>query len=150
LYFRLNVVKIEIPPLRERLEDIPVLAAHFAQKYGRTEQGPMQIDAEAMQVLAEYEWPGNVRELENALERACITARDGVITAANLPSEVLQRKPVTKGTLAVDVSRPLPEQLSALTAAFEERYLRKALKRTRGHVGRCAKMSGLSRRSITE
>jgi len=148
LYYRLNVIRINLPALRDRPEDIPVLAGHFAQKYARPGQSP-RLDPEALQALVEYDWPGNVRQLENALERACITAKDGVITKADLPEDLVSRKG-GKGGLAVDVSRPLPEQLAALTAAFEERYLRKALRRTRGHVGRCAKLSGLSRRSVTE
>jgi DNA-binding NtrC family response regulator len=151
LYYRFNVVRINLPPLRERTEDIPFLVGSFTQKYARSGQHPPQVDPEAMQALVDYEWPGNVRQLENAIERACITARDGFIRKSDLPEEVLRRKGTgKKGSLLVDLSRPLPEQLAALTAAFEQRYLRKALRRTRGHVGRCAKLSGLSRRSVTE
>lgn len=149
LYYRLNVVKLTLPPLRERPEDIPLLAAHFTQKFARLEHAPCQISPEAMDVMTAYAWPGNVRQMENAIERACITARDGVIQPANLPDEVRGKtKPTSPFT--VDLSHPLPEQLAALTAAFEERYLRKALRKTRGHVGRCAKLSGLSRRSVTD
>jgi DNA-binding NtrC family response regulator len=67
-----------------------------------------------------------------------------------LPPDIRQRSQGKKSPLQVDLSRPLPEQLSEISANFEERYLRRALKRTRGHVGRCAKISGLSRRSITD
>jgi DNA-binding NtrC family response regulator len=152
LYYRLNVVRIDLPPLRERREDIPVLAAHFAQKYARPGGPPPQIYPEAMQLLVDFPWPGNVRQLENAVERACVTARDGTILAANLPSDIA--KPTgggpAKGMLNVDLTRSLPEQIAELTAQFEERYLRKALKKTRGHVGKCARISGLSRRSITD
>jgi DNA-binding NtrC family response regulator len=87
--------------------------------------------------------------LENAIERACVTATESMIRAENLPPEVSSRPVARKGGPSVDLSRPLSEQLSELTAAFEERYLRRALKRCRGHVGRCAKLSGLSRRSVT-
>jgi len=73
-----------------------------------------------------------------------------VIRPENLPPDVRHRSGHKKGAVHVDLSRPLPEQLSELTANFEERYLRRALKRTRGHVGRCARISGLSRRSITD
>jgi DNA-binding NtrC family response regulator len=149
LFYRLNVIKIEVPPLRERAEDIPLLATHFTQKYGPVAQPPCAIAPEAMEVLLAYHWPGNVRELENAIEHACVTARDGVIKPDNLPQQIL--KPATPQVpFQVDLTRPLPEQLAELTAGFEERYLRRALKKTRGHVGRCAKISGLSRRSVTE
>ncbi len=148
LFYRLNVIKIDLPPLRARTEDIPLLAAHFAEKYVRSDHRPCQISPEAMEQLLSYTWPGNVRQLENAIERACVIARDGVIRPQNLPHEV--SRPARKPTaLTIDLSRPLPEQLAQLTAAFEERYLRKALRRSRGHVGRCAKISGLSRRSIS-
>jgi DNA-binding NtrC family response regulator len=149
LYYRLNVIRIELPPLRDRPEDIPVLAAHFCQKFSRPGHPPANISPEAMDVLLKCQWPGNVRQLENALERACVTARDGVIRPANLPPDVSKRGDV-KHPFQVDLSRTLPEQLAELTAAFEERYLRKSLRKTRGHVGKCAKLSGLSRRSITD
>jgi len=148
LYYRLNVVKIDLPPLRRRPEDIPLLAAHFVQKYSRPGHPPQRISSEAMERLLTNEWPGNIRQLENAMERACVTAVDGEIRPENLPRDLLPRKG-RKSPLRVDLERPLTEQLSDLTSTFEERYLRKALKRCRGHVGRCAKISGLSRRSIS-
>lgn len=149
LYYRLNVIRIELPPLRERPEDIPVLAAHFCQRFARPGHPPAEISPEAMEVLLKCPWPGNVRQLENAIERACVTARDGVIRPPNLPSDV-GRRPEAKHPFQVDLTRTLPEQLTELTAAYEERYIRKALRKTRGHVGKCAKLSGLSRRSITD
>jgi DNA-binding NtrC family response regulator len=151
LYYRLNVVRIDIPPLRERPEDIPVLVQHFCQRFARPGRPACEVSPEAMDVLLRCPWPGNVRQLENAIERACVTARDGAIRPHNLPSDV-SGKPVGegKGGLSVDLGRPLPDQLAELTATFEERYLRRALRRTRGHVGKCAALSGLSRRSVTE
>ena len=90
LYYRLNVVKIDLPPLCERAEDIPLLAQHFAQKFSRPGSPPKTISPEAMEVLIQFRWPGNIRELENAIERACVTSRDDVIRPENLPAEVLQ------------------------------------------------------------
>lgn len=149
LYFRLNVLKIDMPPLRERQEDIRLLAVFFTQKYARPGQKPCEIAPEAMDRLLNYSWPGNIRQLENAIERACVTARDGTIRPENLPPELSQ--PTKRSAhLQVDLARPLSEQLTELADAFEERYLRKALRKTRGHVGRCAKISGLSRRSIAD
>ncbi len=150
LYYRLNVIRIEIPPLRDRLDDIPLLVAHFCQKFARPGQKPAQISPEALDRLLHFEWPGNIRQLENAIERACITARDGVIRVVDLPGDLAGRSKEGKSLFQVDLSRPLPEQLGEITARFEERYLRRALKKTRGHVGRTAKITGLSRRSITD
>jgi DNA-binding NtrC family response regulator len=151
LYYRLNVVRIDLPPLRDRPEDIPVLVQHFCGRFTRPGKPPCEVSPEAMEVLLRAPWPGNVRQLENAIERACVTARDGVIRPLNLPPDVAGKGLAdNRAGLAVDLARPLPEQLAELTAAFEERYLRKALRKTRGHVGKCASLCGLSRRSITD
>jgi two-component system response regulator AtoC len=149
LYYRLNVVKIDLPPLCERAEDIPLLAQHFVEKFSRPSAPAKTISPEAMEVLIHFRWPGNIRELENAMERACVTSRDDVIRPENLPPDVM--KPARpRYQLPVDVARPLTPQLAELTAAFEERYLRRALKRTRAHIGRTARISGLSRRTVAE
>ncbi len=148
LFYRLNVFKIDLPPLRDRAEDIPLLATHFAEKYGRSGQSPCQFTPEAMELILNYAWPGNIRQLENAIERAVVTAKEGMIRPENLPPELSAPTP-RKASFPIDLSRPLPEQLGELTADFESRYLRRALKKSRGHVGRCARISGLSRRSIT-
>ena len=149
LYYRLNVVKIDLPPLHERPEDIPLLAAHFVQKFSRPGLPPKTISPEAMEAMLQHRWPGNIRELENAIERACVTSRDDTIKPENLPMEILKPgRP--RYQLPVNLSRPLTDQLAELTAAFEERYLRRALKRTRSHIGRTARLTGLSRRTITD
>jgi DNA-binding NtrC family response regulator len=148
LYYRLNVVKIDLPPLRERLEDIPLLATHFAEKYAGPGDGAKQISPQAMDGLLNHHWPGNIRELENAIERACVTSRDNVIQFENLPPELVS-PPVSKLPLHVDLDRPLPELLREAVVNIEQQYLRKALKKTRGNVGRCARICGLSRRSVT-
>jgi DNA-binding NtrC family response regulator len=150
LYYRLNVVRIDLPPLRERVDDIPVLVEHFCEKYARPNQKPAQVSPEAMAMLQKCPWPGNVRQLENAIERACVTARDGVIRVKDLPQDVGKRPEGQKNPFKVDLTRKLPEQLAELTAFFEKRYIIRALRRTRGHVGKCAKITGLSRRSITD
>ncbi len=149
LYYRLNVVKIDLPPLHERPEDISLLASHFVQKFGGPGTSSKTISPEAMEALLQHRWPGNIRELENAIERACVTSRDDTIKAENLPTEILKPgRP--RYQLPVNLSRPLTDQLAELTAAFEERYLRRALKRTHGHIGRTARLTGLSRRTITD
>ncbi len=129
-----------------------MLAAHFCQKFARNGAVP-NVEPDAMELLLASDWPGNVRQLENAIERACVTARDGKIRPQNLPPDLAKRsQPSGEGRhpFQVDLARTLPEQLAELTQAYEERYLRKAMRRTRGHVGKCATISGLSRRSITD
>jgi DNA-binding NtrC family response regulator len=148
LYYRLNVVKIELPPLRDRAEDIPLLVAHFCQKYSRPGAPARQVDPEAMHMLLGHSWPGNIRELENAIEHASVIARDEFIRPGDLPPDLTQRR-AGKGPFAVDLSRPLPDQLAEVVAAFEKRYLRKALRRVGGHVGRAAKLMGIARRTLT-
>ncbi len=147
LFYRLNVVKIDLPPLRERPEDIPLLAQHFAEMYAGGKP-PKQISPPAMEALLNYRWPGNIRELENAIERAVVTSRDTVIQPENLPPEVLQ--PATpKAPFSIDLEKPLPDLLREVTAKVEHQYIKKALKKARGNVGRCARICGLSRRSIS-
>jgi two-component system response regulator AtoC len=88
LYYRLNVVNIELPPLRERKEDIPLLAEHFLNKFASENRKEITgFSPDAIEFLLDYDWPGNVRELENAVERAVILAQDSIITAADLPQE---------------------------------------------------------------
>jgi DNA-binding NtrC family response regulator len=148
LYYRLHVVKIELPPLRERPEDIPLLAAHFAQKYSRPGEGTKQLTPQAMDAMLKYAWPGNIRELENAIERACVTSMNGTIQMENLPSE-LTNPSSPKLPFAIDLDRPLPDLLREVCMDVEQQYIRKALEKSHGHVGRCAKMCGLSRRTLS-
>jgi two-component system, NtrC family, response regulator AtoC len=148
LFYRLHVVKIDLPPLRERVEDIPLLATHFAGKYAKPGDQPKTISPEAMELLINYWWPGNIRELENAIERACVTTRDNSIRPENLPAE-LSAPASPRMPFHVDLNRPLPEMIREAVAMIEQQYIRKALKKTHGNVGRCAKLCGLSRRSIT-
>ena len=148
LYYRLNVVKIDLPPLRERTEDIPLLASHFAEKYARFKSTPVQIAPQAMEILMDFHWPGNIRQLENAIERACVTAQENTIRPENLPSDLMT--PLTpKLPFQIDLTLPLPDLLSEVTTQVERQYLDKALRKARGNVGRCARICGLSRCSIT-
>jgi DNA-binding NtrC family response regulator len=148
LYYRLNVVKIDLPPLRERPEDIPLLATHFAQKYSAPNSAAKQISPRTMEALLNYRWPGNIRELENAIERASVTSREDVIQLENLPPEIVAPA-APRLPFNIDLERPLPELLREAVADLEQQYIRKALKKSRGNVGRCARICGLSRRSIS-
>lgn len=148
LYYRLNVVRIELPRLRDRPEDIPLLAMHFAQKFAGKGQHPKAISPKAMEVLLNHSWPGNVRELENAIERATVTCLADEIGPEHLPAEVFAAQPATIAP-RIDLRKPLPDLTRQVVVDLERRYLRRALQHTRGNVSKCAKICGLSRRSVT-
>lgn len=148
LFYRLNVIRIELPPLRERMEDIPLLVAHFTRKYCRRSESPKEVDPDAMEALLNYSFPGNIRELENAIEFACVTTRGPTITRNNLPASVTA--PVSDSpSVQVDLSKPLTQLLAELTETTERAYLQQALAKAHGNVGKCASICGLSRRSIS-
>jgi len=148
LYYRLNVVKIDLPPLRERPEDIPLLAVHFTEKYATKGEAAKSISPQAMEKLINYRWPGNIRELENAIERACVTCHENVMQLKDLPSEVVS-PPSPKLPFHIDLDRALPDLLRDVVVQVEQQYIRKALKKARGNVGHCARICGLSRRSVS-
>jgi DNA-binding NtrC family response regulator len=122
LYYRLNVVKIDLPPLRDRPEDIPLLAGHFTEKYASPGQTPKEISPQVMEKLINYPWPGNVRELENAIERASVTSLDSSISLKNLPPEILS--PPLAISLSIDLKRPLSESVRLATMRIEQEYAR--------------------------
>jgi len=137
LYYRLCVITIPIPPLRERREDVPLLAEHFVRVYASENNKPISgIDPEAMRALLDYEWPGNVRELENAIERAVVLCSGGAITLELLPESVLSPD---QSELPVR----LPENGSTykdLVEEYERRLVRTALRRTGGVQKRAAEL----------
>lgn len=148
LFYRLNVIKIDLPPLRLRPEDLPLLAAHFITKYSRPSVAAKHMTVPALHALLHHSWPGNIRELENVIERACITSRGVLIDVADLPAEV--NTPATPSSpFSVDMKRSLADQVDEAVAQIESQYIRNALLRTDGHVGRCASLCGFSRRSIS-
>ena len=148
LFYRLNVVKIDLPPLRERLEDVPLLATNFASHFAGPGEAPRPFAPAAMDALLHYSWPGNIRELENAIERACVTAKGPVLEREDLPEEILNPRKTSKIT-ALDLSKPLGELLKEVTMGIEKQYILHALKKCHGNIGRCARHCGLSRRSIS-
>jgi transcriptional regulator with PAS, ATPase and Fis domain len=99
LYYRLNVIPIQLPPLRERRDDIPLLAAHFLRNKSSSREGqPVQITRRAMDILCAHDWPGNVRELENAIERAVTLCEADIVRVSDLPPSLLQKVQVANGT----------------------------------------------------
>jgi DNA-binding NtrC family response regulator len=153
LFYRLNVIRLDLPALRERPEDIPLLAMHFLEKFTPMSTPPVtEIDADAMQALLDHPWPGHVRELENAIKAAVAMADGTVIHRDALPATVAPRvRPSTNGSHSlIDIERPLPGLTSELIGRVERDYLTQLLARYRGNVARCAKHSGLSRRSVNQ
>ncbi len=149
LFYRLNVIKIEVPPLRDRPEDIPLLITHFLNKYARPNEPAKKVSPEAMDRLLGYRWPGNIRQLENAIERAAVTTVGDTINADNLPSQVIGSLGDDRPKFEVDLKHPLPFYLQQATEQIERQYILKALEKSRGNVGRCAELCGLSRRSVS-
>jgi DNA-binding NtrC family response regulator len=153
LYYRLNVIRIDLPPLRDRAEDVPLLAQHFLEKFRGMSTPPVtDIDTEAMQALLEHTWPGHVRELENAIKAAVAMAEGTVIHRDALPATVApgDRRPAGSGHPLIDIERPLPDLTNDLVGQVERDYFTQLLARYKGNVARCAKHSGLSRRSVTQ
>ncbi|MBP2668542.1 MAG: two component system response regulator, sigma54-specific [Deltaproteobacteria bacterium] len=151
LYFRLNVIQIFVPPLRDRREDIPALAAHFMRKFAQKHGKPIErIDGEAMRALLAHDFPGNVRELENILERATIMETKNVISLGSLPPNVT--KIVIPGPLAGDeIQELLSEEGVFLDQAMdrlEKKHLLKALEATGGNRTEAAKILNISLRSM--
>ncbi|WP_457566387.1 sigma-54-dependent transcriptional regulator [Caldithrix abyssi] len=144
LYYRLNVVTIHIPPLRERKSDIPVLIRHFIEKYARENQkNVVGISKEAQDYLMRYHFPGNVRELENIIERAVVLARDEIITLEDLPQGLTVQ---TERSILdpFDFSHPYEEKL----AAFERVMIEEALKQKHGNQSQAARLLGISERHL--
>ena len=149
LFYRLNVIKIDVPPLRDRVEDIPLLVTHFLNKYARTGEPPKKVAPETMERLLAYRWPGNIRELENAIERSAVTTVGDTILPEFLPPRVSGATPEEKPQFEIDLKHPLPYYLQKATEQIEREYITKALEKSRGNVGKCAELCGLSRRSVS-
>jgi DNA-binding NtrC family response regulator len=143
LYYRLAVIPIEMPSLRERLDDIPLLVNHFLQKNAsQTGTEPKKIDPKAVDMLGHYRWPGNVRELENAVERACALCDDGIIRTTDLPPAVIRQS----ATPHVEHSGVLPvgQTLDEYIKEQERRYIEETIKFNANSREKAAKMLGIS------
>ena len=151
LYFRLNVIQIVVPPLRERREDVPVLAQHFLDKFAKQMGKPVyRLDGEAMRALLAYDYPGNVRELENIMERAAIIETKDVISITSLPQNVTKFDSSGEGAAflipeAFDVEGT---SLDTLVDRLEKELLLKALERSGGNRTEAAKLLNISFRSM--
>jgi len=141
LYYRLNVVNIHIPPLRHRLEDVPLLAEHFLDEYREKNDRNIEgMSREALEALRDYNWPGNVRELENVIERAVVLDRDGRLDVDDLPEHIVEHDGDNNRFISVPVGTPLDE--------IERRVLHETLKMTDGNKKLAAKLLGIATRTV--
>ena len=161
LYYRLNVIAIDLPALRDRRDDVPLLAQHFLRKFTqRAGKNIARISIEAIEALTAYEWPGNIRQLENAMERAVVLANSDEITKAELPDAVTGglRAParlVTVNTVTLEsaldslvqglADLPYPEAKRRIVRDFDRAYGAALLSRAQGNVSEAARKAGLDR-----
>jgi transcriptional regulator with GAF, ATPase, and Fis domain len=139
LYYRLNVFSIEIPPLRLRLADIPLLADHFREKYTHTYGKAVEaIDGSALDLLMRHRWPGNVRELENVIQRAVVLAGSGRILPEHLPDSIRREGIVSEPT----------EAEKAGNGGLDRTALERALEQTGWNVAQAARLLGVSRNTL--
>jgi two-component system nitrogen regulation response regulator GlnG len=171
LFYRLNVVRIAIPPLRERAGDIPLLVNYFLRKFAVAPRAPKSIARDALRALEQYAWPGNVRELENAIRRALVVAKGDVILAADLPGGVISSRapasvdpPATSGATAPASSAVTPSEVPALAQglfrlarrhpklkilpAVERELIIQALLETKGNQVQSASLLGITRATL--
>ncbi|HEX5724985.1 MAG TPA: sigma-54 dependent transcriptional regulator [Longimicrobiaceae bacterium] len=153
LLFRLNVVPVKLPPLRQRREDIPALAQHFLKRYAADyERQNLRFTPDALRVLSDYDWPGNVRELQNVVERIvslCLPGQE--ITPEDLPEELSMRRVGTGGgrsLAAFSADQPFHEAKNDAISLFEKEYLRDLLRRHNGNISQAARTAGIDRKTI--
>jgi two-component system response regulator AtoC len=141
LYYRLKVVTIYVPPLRERKEDIPLLVRHFLERLAKTNERKLpSVDPDAMQLLMNYDYPGNVRELENVIESSLVLCLNGAITPEELPSCVRAAGEASSGELRILAGTPLEE--------VERLCIIETLRHTEGNKRRAAGLLGISEKSV--
>ena len=139
LFYRLNVFSLQIPPLRERKEDIPVLVEHFVRNSAIAQKRSVRVSEAAMKVLQRYPWPGNVRELENVIERALILCDAGIIEPEHLPLGV-RLEPTFRSTEEDGHLVTLEE--------VERRYVKRVVDECKGHRQKAAGILGISERNL--
>ncbi len=144
LYYRLKVIPIWIPPLRDRPEDIPLLCDRFLEQFSKRRTEPLRLTAEALDLLMQYRYPGNVRELRNIIERATVLATGPIIGADDLPQDLHGTPPSSRG----ETSKGL--RLAEAVASVESECIRKALRESQGNKTEAAALLGISRKNLWE
>jgi len=159
LYYRLNVIPIHIPPLRERREDIPLLIEHFIKKFCNKRKRPvLQISKDVMKFLVNYDWPGNIRELENLCDRLSVLVSGNKVEIYNLPDRILsnQNGGISSDVKSIDITQAdfvFPENgldLNNIIEDFEKKAIIEALKRANGVKSKAATLLGLNRTTLIE
>jgi len=151
LYYRLNVFPIEIPPLRERREDIPQLTEIFLRQMNRfNHRGIHYVHPLVMEAFQRYPWPGNIRELENLVERACILESSSILTPTSFPAELFTGAPSALPAPAVRTGLTLAETRALAVTEAEKSYLQELLARTGGRINRTAESAGVTVRQISK
>jgi DNA-binding NtrC family response regulator len=149
LYYRLNVVPIHIPPLRERIDDIPLLVNHFIHIFNRKfNKNISRITTQAMSRLMQYDWPGNVRELENVLERAFVITEKDIIDTIIFSHDIAASASREAFPYSVDTEIPFKVARAMVEKRFEKAYLQEALNRYGGNVSETARMTGINPRTL--
>ncbi len=150
LFFRLNVVRIDVPLLRERAQDIPALAQHFLEKYA-AELGRKvpRLDADALRCLTDYAWPGNVRELQNVMERASVLCSGDSVTCEYLPADIAQRTaPAAAPASPVTSTAPVSLALNPQVETLEKQLIQQALARSGNNKAAAARLLEISERAL--
>jgi two-component system response regulator AtoC len=148
LFYRLNVLAIRLPPLRERAEDVPLLAGHFLEKHARALRRDLRgVDPEALRRLVGYGWPGNVRELENTIERAVAVSSDDTVRLEDLPPEVASAPPAAPGAAAL-AGMNYKDAVAEARDRVSRDYLVALMKEFEGNVTRAAERAGMERESL--
>jgi Nif-specific regulatory protein len=150
LYYRLHVVPIVLPPLRERQEDIPQLVGYFLQRFNSENRKSLKISSAAMDLIVSYEWPGNVRELENCVERMVVMARRDIIAPEDVPVPIHLTRPVMTPSLMpfAPSTSPSASSLPGAVADIERQRVVEALQRSGGVQTRAASLLGITPRQL--
>ena len=149
LYFRLNVIPIRIPPLRDRRDDIPILVEHFVLKYNREKSRALEgVRPESLEILRRYTWPGNVRELENLVERIVVLKGSGWLEPSDIPEKIRRAERFLENALPVLGDTGL--DMKSATEDFENALIRQALHLSGGNKNRAATLLGLKRTTFVE
>ena len=150
LYYRLHVVAVQLPPLRERRQDIPLLIDHFLRSLARRhDRGPVAVDSDAQAILLSHDWPGNVRELHNVLERALVLAEQDVIGPEHLPLDRRAAPPPAPESGGGTGAGAADDEAQLTLAQVERRHVLRVLKSTGGNRERAARVLDISRRTLT-
>jgi two-component system NtrC family response regulator len=144
LFYRLNVVQIEVPPLKDRIEDLPFLTAHFIEKFQPSKKKKIELAPAVWKALYNYSWPGNIRELENTIERAVVMNSDGLISIEDLPDEFSEKQE----EINVDRFIPLNAPLQKTLEQIEKHLIRRSLKQCNNVQSHAAEMLGITKSLI--